>query len=133
MSARPPRLWPWILIPVVGFAAAITLALGGVLTYGAAGPYAWPWWGFFPWFPFVGIAIFFGFLLLVFVFRGAGGPWGWEGGWDRGDGDASGAILRERYARGEITREQFDEMRRSLDEHLTQNAYEGNVARRRTP
>ena len=29
-------------------------------------------------------------------------------------------ILRERYARGEITREQFDQMTRDLDQHQNQ-------------
>lgn len=133
MSARPLRLWPWILIPVVGLVAAVCIALVGFLTYGAAGSSPWPWWGFFPWFPFVGIWIFLGFLFLIFVLRGFGGPWGWNDGWSRGSVDGSGTILRERYARGEITREQFNEMRRSLDEHLTQNAYEDDVARRAGP
>jgi putative membrane protein len=30
-------------------------------------------------------------------------------------GDRAQAILRERYARGEITREQFDQMKRDLE------------------
>ncbi len=128
MSARAPRPWPWILVPVIALVAVVTFAVAGFLTTGAAGP--WPWWGFFPWFPFVGIGIFLGFFLLFGLFRGFAGPWFWGCGWDRDD---SGAILRERYARGEITRDQFDEMRRSLDEHLVQNDHDGEVARRAGP
>ncbi len=128
MSARAPRLWPWILAPVVALVAIVTFAVVGFLAYGTAGAVSWPWWGFFPWFPFVGIGIFFGLLFLVFVLRGFGRPWNWNGGWSRGTGDDSGAILRERYARGEITREQFGEMRRELDEHRTQNAYDDDRA-----
>ena len=130
MSPRPPRLWPWILIPVVALLAVVTFAVVGLLTVGAAGPYPWPWWGFFPWFPFVGIWIFFGFLFLLGVFRCSGGPWGWG---YAGGRDDSRAILRERYARGEITREQFDRMRRDLDEHRTPNAYEDDAAREAGP
>lgn len=118
MSARPFRLWPWFLIPVVAVTAFVTFAIVGALTVGAAGPYPWPWWGFFPWFPFVGIGIVLGFLFLFGALRCSAGPWGWGGGWGRWAGDDSGAILRERYARGEITRDQFDRMRRDLDEHV---------------
>ncbi len=127
MSPRGPRLWPWILVPVVAVAA---FAVVGFMTYGAASPAPWPWWGYFPWFPFVGFWIFFGFLFLFVVFRWGAGPWGGGHGWDRDD---SRAILRERYARGELTREQFDEMRRDLDEHLMQNAYESDPAGRSAP
>ncbi len=130
MSARPPRLWPWILIPIVAVVAVVSFATVVFLTFGGAGPYPWPWWGFFPWFPFVGIWIFFGFLFLFGVFRWGAGPWAWGYGWDRRNRDDSRTILRERYARGEITREQFDEMRRDLDEHPTANAYEGDPAGR---
>ncbi len=131
MSPRAPRPWPWILIPVVAVAAFVTFGIVGLLTYGATGP--WPWWGFFPWFPFVGIGIFFGFLFLFSLFRWGAGPWGWGYGWDRGGRDDSRAILRERYARGELTREQFDDMRRDLDEHLMENAYESDPAGRSAP
>ncbi len=49
--------------------------------------------------------------------------WPWLRRWFGGQGPAIGApeepaageILRRRYARGEITREQFDEMRAVLD------------------
>ncbi len=131
MSARPPRIWPWVLLPVVAVIAAISIAVVGFLTVGRAGP--WPWWGFFPWFPFVGIGIVFGFLFLFSALRWSWGPWcGYDGGY-RGYEDQSRAILRERYARGEVTREQFDELRRHLDEHLMQNAYEGGPAGRSAP
>ncbi len=131
MSARPPRLWPWILIPAV--IAIASFAIIGFLTFGAGGPYPWPWWGFFPWFPFVGIWIFLGFLFLFGFFRWGAGPWGWGHGWDHADRDNSRTILRERYARGEITGEQLDEMQRDLDEHLSANACEGDPAGRAGP
>ncbi len=133
MSSRRSGLWPWILIPVVALVAVVTIAIAGFLAYGASGRYPWPWWGFFPWFPFVGIWFFFGFLFLFGFFRWGASPWGGSSESDRGDRDDSRTILRERYARGEITRQQFDEMRRDLDEHPMQNAYEGDPAGRSAP
>jgi putative membrane protein len=68
--------------------------------------------GFF-FFPF-GFLIFLLFLFFVFRFIFWGGWWGgrrryyyWS--------DAK-EILRQRYARGEITKEQFDQMMRDIDE-----------------
>jgi uncharacterized membrane protein len=73
--------------------------------------------GWFFW-PF-GILIFFLFIFLItrFIFWGA---WGWRrrywygGGYGYGDAHE---ILRQRYARGEISKEQFDQMTRDLEQH----------------
>ncbi len=61
------------------------------------------------------------------------GPSRWSDEPCRGHGDRSATILRERYARGEITHPEFDGMRRDLDEHLTRNAYEGDLAGKAGP
>ena len=70
------------------------------------------WWFFFP------FGIFFILIILFFVSRLIFWPMGW--GWRRrywyGYVDAH-EILRQRYARGEITKEQFDQMNRDLDQH----------------
>lgn len=76
----------------------------------------YPWFGWWL-FPF-GAVFFLVFLFLVFrlVF------WGWGGGWGRrrqywyDSGDAH-EILRRRYARGEITKEQSEPMNRDLELH----------------
>ncbi len=69
-------------------------------------------WFFFP----------FGFLFFFLIIFGLGRllfwPWAW--GWRRGywyHHDEAGEILRARYARGEITKEQFDQMIRDLEQH----------------
>ncbi len=60
-------------------------------------------------------SLFFFFWVFSWFFR----PWGWGWGyrrryrWWRYD-DAE-RILRERYARGEITKEQFEQMMRDLE------------------
>ena len=59
-------------------------------------------------------------MALFFVFRFA--FWGWGWGWGRGyhqgswgsDGLYALEILNQRYARGEITKEQYDQMKTDL-------------------
>ncbi len=71
------------------------------------------------WFPFGGFWVFIGlFLFLGLARRLFWGPRGW-GGWRSGDGwygraDEAFHILRERYARGEITKDQYEAMMRDL-------------------
>jgi putative membrane protein len=90
----------------------------GTSTMGPYGYYPRAW--FF--FPF-GFLIFF--FVIFFVVRALfwGWGWGWRGGYGRGYwgrsgywGDAS-EILKQRYARGEITKDQFDQMMRDLKAH----------------
>jgi len=75
--------------------------------------------GYYPWYPFGfgWIWILFGFLFLFFVLRWFFWPWGW--GYKRGywAGDNAYYVLRERFAQGEITKEQFEQMSRNLQEH----------------
>jgi len=72
---------------------------------------------YFPFFPF---GIFWAFLLIFLVFGVLRWVfWGWGWGYRRRGYywryDRAHQILRERYARGEITREQLDQMTRDLD------------------
>ncbi len=68
-------------------------------------------------FPFGFIFAFFWIFIIFSVFRWL--FWGWGWGWHRRywSYDRSYEILRERYARGEITKEQYDQMLRDLQEH----------------
>jgi len=85
-----------------------------------AGPayYGYPAFGWF-FFPF---GFFFFLIFLFFIFRVIFWGWGWGGGWGwrrkywYGYGDAH-EILRHGYARGEITKEQYDQMSRDLEQH----------------
>ena len=76
-------------------------------------PYWW-WHGFgFMWmFPLL-------FLIVISLFLWRGGPgWFWRSGWrdDRPESrrESPREILDRRYASGEITKEQYDEMKRNL-------------------
>lgn len=82
-------------------------------------PMSTPYYPFFGWYFFPFGFIFF-FFIFFFVARLIFWPWGWGWGWRRrywyGYGDAH-EMLRQRYARGEITKEQFDQMNRDLEQH----------------
>jgi putative membrane protein len=72
------------------------------------------WWFPFGWFFFIPVFFIFFFAFRWFFWGG----WGWWGrGWYyRGYyDDPALATLRERYARGEITKEQYEQMRRDLE------------------
>lgn len=123
MSARPspfssPRLvgfspgsflrWVFVaLLVLIGVSIAASLI---------AFAFRGTWTPFF--FPFYGFAWVFVFVFFLF-FLGARwwGPWGWYAGWHwYPAGDRAKAILRERYARGEIGKDQLDQMMRDLDQ-----------------
>jgi len=81
--------------------------------------------GYYPrpyFFPF-GFLIFF--FVIFFVARGLfwGWGWGWRGGYSRGYShqryyySEAEEILKQRYAKGEITKDQFDQMMRDLQAH----------------
>lgn len=58
------------------------------------------------------------------------GPWGGGYGWRRWEREDSYAILRERYARGEITKEELDRLTQDLNEHASKaDAERGTRAR----
>ena len=116
MSLRPGysrRVFAW---PFLGFLVVIGLVTAVSLVAYAIRP---PGTGFV-FFPFFGFG--WGFFLLFFLFfwgmrwwfgwgwggRGYGRPYGWHH-------DDAHEILRARYARGEITKEQFDQMMRDLE------------------
>lgn len=95
---------------------------GGMMGYGRVRPYGWP--GMMGGFG-LGFGIW-GMLMLLFwvlviggvvtvVFRLAERPAAPSVAGREGRGDSALDILRERYARGEITKEQFDQMRRDLE------------------
>ncbi len=108
--ARHLVRWGFIaLLIVVGVSIAaslVYLALRGPTPVGPFFPFPW-FWGF--------LWIFFIFWIVRWFFW----PWGWRG-YGRGpywhDRDDAYGILRERYARGEITKDQFDQMMRDLRE-----------------
>jgi uncharacterized membrane protein len=103
-----PWLLPWL---VVGAVAAVVVALfalawvGIVPTPGDGAPYP-PFWLVFP----VGFLLFW--LLVVTVARPRWGHGGWGGGYYRSP-DAE-ELVRIRYARGEISRDQLTAMLRDL-------------------
>ena len=108
-------MWGFIaFIAVVGTIAT----LGLIFRPAVVGYYPFAY-GFFP------FGLFFGFFWIFAIFWFVRwlifpGRWGysrryWGSGW--GYGDRAYYILRERYARGELTKEQYDQMIRDLQQH----------------
>jgi uncharacterized membrane protein len=96
-----------VVVAVLGFVIASVLHS---YYYPNMMPYYGRWWFFFP----------FGFIFLVFFVFFIGRLLFWPWGWRRGywyHRDEAGEILRQRYARGEISKEQLDQMMRDLEQH----------------
>ena len=73
-----------------------------------------------PWFPFFGFWAFLWIFILFGALRWFLWPrWGYGWGYGRGYGwgGSPRTIVLERYARGEITKDQLDQMMRDLDQH----------------
>src|SRR5487761_912171 len=91
--------------------ASVIIAVGTLIVlsflFGRFSPVAYPPFFFFGWWIFIPL-FFFGF----FFFRW----WGWGYRWYPRSYyyDPALETLRERFARGEITKEQYDQMRRDL-------------------
>ncbi|HKW04328.1 MAG TPA: SHOCT domain-containing protein [Nitrososphaerales archaeon] len=98
----------WIWIPLVVIAGIISIFVaayfsGALPAHGYLPFYYFPWWIIFPIF-------FFG---LFFAFR----CWGW-GYWRGSRGyyyDPALEVLRQRFARGEITKDQYEQMTKELE------------------
>jgi putative membrane protein len=67
-------------------------------------------------FPIIMIPIMIGFMYLMFVRGGHGPPWRDSGGHRREGSESETAleILKRRYATGEITKEEFDQVSEDL-------------------
>ncbi len=108
-----PRHWGFF-IAFLAVALVFIIGISLLIYHFAPRPYPAYW---FPFFPFG----FFGAFLLIFlafgILRWTLWGWGWRGrGYYRGYRyDSAHQILRERYARGEITKEQMEAMERDLD------------------
>lgn len=109
---RPPRrILRWFLLALV-ILIAVPIAVSALFfilrpVSRVYFPFYYP---FF--FPFGWI---FAFFIIFWVLRMLFWPWGWRRRRDRGYRDEF-HILRVRYARGEITKDQFDQMTHDLEE-----------------
>ena len=116
-SWHPGRFFLWGFIAVLALIGTVA-ALGFLFFRPAVATYYPYGYGFFPFgFLFPLFFVFAAFWVIRWVFF----PWrsGYSrrywGGWSHGD--PAYYILRERYARGEITKDQYDQMMRDLQTH----------------
>ena len=101
-----------VFIAVAFFATVIGLSLyyHGTSPAYYGPPFFYGWWGFFPGF-FIIPVIFLAFFAFRWIFWGG---WGW--GRYYGNEDPAIETLKQRYARGEISKEQFEQMAKDLEQ-----------------
>lgn len=100
-SNRIRRIVGWGIVGLIVVIGA-SIALSAFATGGRGG---------FP-FPFGWLGGIFLVLLIFWIARWVFWPWG--RGWYRYEHRSAESILKERYAKGEITKEQFQQMMRDL-------------------
>ena len=109
-------------MPLVSLAILATVLIGFVyyrnsnaVNYGPFPYYGWGDGPFFGWFFFIPVIFIAFFAFRWFLWR----PWGWGRGWYGGDyyyDDPAMETLRQRFARGEITKEKYEQMAKDLQE-----------------
>lgn len=101
---------PVIVIGVLVTVFLVSAFLWGIPSGTYYGPPFYGWWygaPFFGWFFFIPLVFLLFFGLRWFFWR----PWGWYGSCS----DSAVETLRQRFARGEITKEQFEQMSKDLE------------------
>lgn len=97
-SNRIRKIAGWAIVGLI-VVIGVSIALS-VFAFGGRG-------GFFP-FPFGWLGGIFLILIVFWIARWIFWPWG--RGWYRYEHRSAESILKERYARGDITKEQFQQM-----------------------
>ena len=116
-SRNSRRVVGWGITGLLVLLAAV-IVLWAVFRGPIPGPGAY--YGFLPFFPFSfgwGWGIFLIFIIFWMV---RWFVWPWGGRYSRRYwryGDEAYNILRQRYAKGEVTKEQFEQMMRDLEQH----------------
>lgn len=78
-------------------------------------PWTWHWGGMWI-FPMIMMVVMIIFLFMFFWRGGCTPPWRGQGKHHKGVGETDSAleILKKRYAKGEITREEFEQMKKDI-------------------
>ncbi len=112
---KSPRYFlAWGIIALIAIVGVIT-ALSYI--FFASQPVPGAFYPRFVFFPFAGLFALFGIFAIFWLVRWLFWPWRWHypGRYWRYR-DESYYILRERYAKGELTKEQFEQMMRDLEQ-----------------
>jgi uncharacterized membrane protein len=114
-GGRPARFWILLCVGLAMMAILVTFAVllwTGTISYGTgARPYPVYWGGFF----LIFILLWVSFFIIRMAFWSSRGYRGFQGRRGQGTGrDPAVMAARQRYARGEITREQYDQIMTDL-------------------
>ena len=110
---RPRRpVWVGLLVALILVPIVVSAVLYVLRPMGRA---YFPFMGYYPFF-FFPFGWVFAFLILFFLLRMIFWPWGWGSRRRYRGYPYEYHILRVRYARGEITKEQIDQMTHDLQE-----------------
>ncbi|MDA4134307.1 MAG: SHOCT domain-containing protein [Thaumarchaeota archaeon] len=99
-------------IPILIVVAVLATDIGLALYLRSYSPSSLGFWFPFPFFPLLFIPVVFLFFFGMRWFFWGG--WGWNRGWYGPYHDSVLETLRQRFALGEITQEQFDDMAKAL-------------------
>jgi putative membrane protein len=118
--APPPRRIPWLMIGLTVMLALIGVAVLIILLFPATFGYHPSESGYGPFGLLGGFFLFFIFIMIILavvrivLWSSRAGGYGYRQGYGGGRRYGAVAIARARYARGEISREQFDQIMQDL-------------------
>jgi uncharacterized membrane protein len=102
----------WFLVPIIVAFSIVAIIVSLGLYFASTGVHPEYYWFPFPFFPLVLVPLFVLIFFGIRLFRG--GCWGWGRSTYGRYYDPAIETLRERFAKGEITRQQLDQMVQDL-------------------
>jgi putative membrane protein len=120
LNNRTRKIARWIigllLVMITARLVIFGLAAAGLITWGGSSSFSWLW--------IMPVLMLLIMALMLFL-----GPRGMHGTQEPGAEESPSEILARRFARGEITKEQYEEMEQTLREHLAASSAPGSKPR----
>lgn len=121
LNNRTRKIARWIigllLVLITARLVIFGLAATGLINWGGSSSFSWLW---------IIMPLLMLVMMAVMLFLGPRGMHGTQG---PGAEESPSEILARRFARGEITKEQYEEMEKTLREHLEASSAPGSTPR----